>query len=621
MMSAADPVVNTAAASTAATATATKKTKKAPSVDQWQDRFAAQPTCVAASSLSKGRRAAATSDLAPGTLVFVESATAKVVHNDNLSKVCAQCTMLLTEEAFLPSAEDPNTRVARHCLSCQYFVYCSEECQTKHAEAHAHECSLFTKLPEIVNKLNEAGVGLDSPTLNFLKLVLSVLGAIANGSASTELSESVPTPVSVIDSLPDRQDSFLNDLLEQLTKIADALIKVTEPKNSKGDAYTQKELLALVRRIHSSRFILSDAMNALAERPIIHGLYPLASLFFSHSCAPNCTYHLDNKGRLTIRTLTRVEKDESLTVSFVNLYQPREERRQMLLHLRQLWCACRRCRSDLVKSSDRFLDGVVCKSCKEGLVIYGETQDVDDVNEFLNQIPDLSQALEGKVAVCSNCQAPMPVPTLVKVLSEAITEFRSADKYFAEGNFAVARLELENFLSKYEGGKILHPYNSFIYRAQRNLITSLRQLGEHSAALERAKTILNRLRESNIVADNSFEIIEMTSTVGDSAANVVSNLRSRAPQPQQTAEGEKPAPPARDGSAIREKIRQDLLAKNIKVSINAYTDLVASTVTVLGPDHPRTKLIISQVKPYLESVGATLTLPSSAAAIEASTSA
>lgn len=44
------------------------------------------------------------------------------------------------------------------------------------------------------------------------------------------------------------------------------------------------------------------------------GLFPRGAMF-NHSCAPNCTWHTDHEGALSVTAVRDIERGEELTIS------------------------------------------------------------------------------------------------------------------------------------------------------------------------------------------------------------------------------------------------------------------------------------------------------------------
>jgi len=99
----------------------------------------------------------------------------------------------------------------------------------------------------------------------------------------------------------------------------------------------QTRLAALISRTQRNM----HAVVNLAGNALGHGLYPQAS-FFNHACRPNSVVSfLDSS--LVVRTIAPIKAGEEVTIAYVELYAPRDVRRQQLQAKKGFHCECRRC--------------------------------------------------------------------------------------------------------------------------------------------------------------------------------------------------------------------------------------------------------------------------------------
>lgn len=73
---------------------------------------------------------------------------------------------------------------------------------------------------------------------------------------------------------------------------------------------------------------------------------------------------------MTVRAITNVKKGQELCLSYVDLYQPRQQRQEELLATKHFECKCDRCATPIEASPDRMLNGFSCqeKGCKGVLI-------------------------------------------------------------------------------------------------------------------------------------------------------------------------------------------------------------------------------------------------------------
>lgn len=89
--------------------------------------------------------------------------------------------------------------------------------------------------------------------------------------------------------------------------------------------------------------------NAIRTQFQTHGIFlPKIGSFVQHSCEPNTLIDADYSSTVNeIRWIAKkpIREDEELTISFVPLELPHEERKQ-LLQLRNIECQCPRCQAE-----------------------------------------------------------------------------------------------------------------------------------------------------------------------------------------------------------------------------------------------------------------------------------
>lgn len=80
--------------------------------------------------------------------------------------------------------------------------------------------------------------------------------------------------------------------------------------------------------------------GAVSMQPA-EGLWVLPA-FINHSCAPNCMWHIAGGRVMFVRAVRRIPPGEQVTIPYVNVYQPMEERTKYF-SARNCRCACPRC--------------------------------------------------------------------------------------------------------------------------------------------------------------------------------------------------------------------------------------------------------------------------------------
>ncbi|KAJ2831425.1 hypothetical protein FBU31_002275, partial [Coemansia sp. 'formosensis'] len=431
----------TVEAHTGATQAKKKKGKKAVADNtRYVGAESAMPIHVR-SSLAKGRYAVAAEDLAAGTLVTVERATAAIVRNQAFVSLCHRCFKGVPTRAVTRAREDGNgeERVnvpAHSCEHCKMAAYCSAACQAQHAE-HGVQCAALAQCNKIAAE--------HRVPLEHLRALLALIArrAADDKNAPGEgvhyryaAQDAAPTPYAhALDLNPNRHylDRSATKSMQQALKELLALV----PEAAR---------ISLPEAVEAACIFNTNSHQLLVQGHQVLGLFPFSSLYFAHSCSPNCMYVGDADGTLHIRTLVPVTANTELTIPYVELYQPREQRRRDLLMTRHFWCKCRRCSTLLSHSVDRLMDGIQCTSCKQGVMIFEETKEVQDINELITDMSALDQEIQGKFAECEACPAKIEVTKLVDVLKAAITDYSEAHMALQRGDVKRARNLMELYL-------------------------------------------------------------------------------------------------------------------------------------------------------------------------------
>ncbi|KAJ1654217.1 hypothetical protein IWQ61_005809 [Dispira simplex] len=433
-----------------------------------------------------------------GTEVMQDKAAAAIVRTAFTKQVCDMCFAPLP---VVPAdAKEPS---GTPCDQCEFVRYCSEDCRAKATPYHQEECSVSGKL-EAIREKHKVDVDL-------LRLVLRVLALYQTQDSAAKPVANEFTPVRFIEDLPSRKEAFEETWIKTITDAMDAFIAVL-PGNLATLA-TSDFLIGLACRIsiHSQGF----ADPASRRNNDCIGLFPLTAQFINHSCLPNAYLVSKANGRVAIRTLQEVPEGQALTVSYVDLFQPREQRRRDLLMTRHFWCQCRRCNELLSSSVDRYMDGILCRKCKFGVMIFEETKEVNDINALMTDTSILDKEIRGKKAECESCKAKIPVADLVKVLKQAIEDYAGAIMLVRQRRLPEARKALETYLQTYERGELLHFYNSYLLNVLIPLMNTCVALNDVHAAVTYNKAILKRMALTNALPRVAPETGEFWYHLGD----------------------------------------------------------------------------------------------------------
>ncbi|KAJ1933396.1 hypothetical protein GGF37_006744, partial [Kickxella alabastrina] len=447
------------------------------------------------SSHAKGRHMVAAKDIPAGTLVTLEKAAASIVRNQSFVSICHHCYKPVSmKQQSRPKLDAQGKEIQgqverfnvpnHSCVKCKMAAYCSEACHKNHAREHAVQCDALAES----NSISSA----HQVPLEHLRAVLALLGRRAADIADSQdivpkfsatADGAKPSPYSsALDLNPNRhyiERSSLKNLQAALKQIL-ALV----PEHAR---------ISLSEAVEVSCIFNTNQFNLSVNNQQVLGLFPVSSLYFQHSCSPNCVYIGETNGVMYVRTMTDVAADADLTISYVELYQPREQRRRDLLLARHFWCKCRRCSTLLSQSVDRFMDGIQCTECNSGVMIFEETKEVQDINELMTDISALDQEIQGKFAECESCPAKIEVTKLVDVLKAAITDYGIAHQTLQQGDATKGRYQLERFIKEYEEKHVLNPHNAYLVNTYNTLMRVCSQLGDLDRAIRYNTVVIQRM--------------------------------------------------------------------------------------------------------------------------------
>ncbi|KAJ2690713.1 hypothetical protein IWW39_000515 [Coemansia spiralis] len=514
-----EPIVDAhAGGDNGAQASKKKKAKKVVADNtRYQGAEAVMPILVK-SSHAKGRYVVSSKELPAGTLVTVEKASAAIVRNQSFVSICHHCLKTVPSKTQTRAKVDEQgvevagqtervTVPAHSCDKCKMAAYCSEACQRQHAVEHGVQCDALARSNAIAAE--------HRVPLEHLRSLLALVGRRfaddknmpGEGVHYKYAAQDVgPTPYShVLDLNPNRHylDRSAIKSMQQALKEVLALV----PEAARISLPEAVEAACIFNTNHHS--LMVNGQQAL-------GVFPFSSLYFQHSCSPNCMYVGENGATLYIRTLTDVAAGTELTIPYVELYQPREQRRRDLLMTRHFWCKCKRCSTLLSNSVDRLMDGIQCTECKSGVMIFEETKEVQDINELITDMSALDQEIQGKFAECEACPAKIEVTKLVDVLKAAITDYSEAHMALQRGEAARARTLMEAYLRKYEDKQVLSPFNTYLVNTYISLFQVCAQLGEVDRAIRYNAVVIERMEGAQgATPENYPRLAEYHMAMGD----------------------------------------------------------------------------------------------------------
>lgn len=240
------------------------------------------------------------------------------------------------------------------------------------------------------------------------------------------------------------------------------------------------ELVKLACQINSNSHGISDP-NSSENSTIAIGLFPLVSMG-NHSCRPNCV-NFFSKGKMLLRTIQDIPSGTELTYSYVDLVQPREERRMKLLSTKFFWCVCSRCQDDGESNDELLLNGILCAKCSDG-------------NEIL-----VNDSNDQERMICSKCDHSLPIIEYKRIQTEIEKEFEENFSMFKNATYTPLTLAaFTKFLGKYS--KVVHPLHHVIFNTLVTMMNICVRLGDPVGASHYCAKILNVLESSTVVPKN-----------------------------------------------------------------------------------------------------------------------
>ena len=69
---------------------------------------------------------------------------------------------------------------------------------------------------------------------------------------------------------------------------------------------------------------------------------------------------------MELRALTPIKKDQTIHVSYIDIYQTKLKRSNDLLHSKFFKCTCNRCQQPY--DNDQYIDGILCNTCNQTIL-------------------------------------------------------------------------------------------------------------------------------------------------------------------------------------------------------------------------------------------------------------
>ncbi|CAO3646060.1 unnamed protein product [Cunninghamella blakesleeana] len=548
----------TAAATTAAKKKKNKKKKNTVIVEDLNNyyiEYMKQYPVKLNNTKAKGRHAVAINDINEGTTVCLEKATAFIVRSEYIDQQCHICL------------EDLQTKMA--CSDCRMVFYCSQKCIQK--DIHHHQvCSLLSKLTSIGQSTDV------DPDLLRLMIYLLLRKNVdleeENEKEQRDYSDNNNTPYWCVEELLSHKEKVSSDFIKVISNAGE---RILAENSNLTNSISVDDLVALACRINSNAHGLGD--NHSRNTDVALGLFPIGAMFFNHSCNPNTTFVGVENGKLAFRTIRPVKKDEELVVSYIDIYAPRDERRQNLLNSKHFWCKCKRCASSMDSSVDRFLNGIVCKECEQDVYIIPPST-IDDImkdQSILNSIESVT---------CAKCQSKTTIETIINIIKKGQEKYMKGMTLIRKDrNYRRAKLELESFtqpqldIKNTNNSNIaiklkseeLHPLHALRFNAFIPLMNCFRYEKNTKSAIHVNKLILDYMLDQakHSLPENTSEVSDFWQNLGELYDTIAKECR---------------------GGLLEKKWNEE--------ARNSFLKATNVRSIVFGPDHPKTKYVKQYIK-------------------------
>ncbi|KAG0162657.1 hypothetical protein DFQ28_001000 [Apophysomyces sp. BC1034] len=510
------------------------KKKKAPQVDSYYERALEGYPVSLRSTKTKGRHAVAMGDINEGTTVCLERATGFVVRSNYVDQQCHVCLQTLSTKLM--------------CSDCKKAYYCSQRCLERD-DLHTLACSTLAQVAAIGSSTDT------DPDLLSLMTLLLTRRARENQNKPNTTDTLAPTPFWCVNDLISHREKATPDFIRVLTEASQRLL--SEMPDSMH--LPVEDLVTLACRINANAHGLGDDQSRNTD--VALGLFPVGAMFFNHACNPNCSFVGLSDGQLAFRTIRPVKNEEELTVSYIDLYAPRDERRIDLLQSKHFWCKCKRCTTPMKASVDRLLQGVVCTECKKDVYVIPPAS----MEELVK-----GQKREESHWQCAGCEHIASPETIRQILEQAQSTYATGMTAIRrERNYRRARQKLEP-LAKLTTGN-LHPQNAVRLNACIPLMNCMRHENDLKGAIDINRSIINLLEEhaKQQLPRNTAEISDFWQNLGE-LCNAMADQHQAASQ-----------------TPLEKKWRKD--------ARHAFAQAARVRSVVYGPDHPKTKLAAKHV--------------------------
>ena len=255
-----------------------------------------------------------------------------VVNTSVVNSICDFC--------FQTSNSSTDNNAFKKCSGCKCVYYCSVHCQRQSWNSgHREECQYLRKVKKF-------------PT-DTVRLLARIILKLKQGGMREFAS------------LPNGQQRYFDDLMSHQKKIVRDTTRIEAFQcffqvlkdcfgGENNSLPPKTEILEIYGRVLVNSFnIMNDEYQSIGI-----GLY-LAPSVLDHSCDPNCTVIFEGKS-LVLRTIKDVDSFDDLRISYTNLLDTKETRREKLAQ--QYYFSCQCCKCEQEKDGEKSV--LECPKCQ-----------------------------------------------------------------------------------------------------------------------------------------------------------------------------------------------------------------------------------------------------------------
>lgn len=320
------------------------------------------------SSKSKGKHLLAKKSFQIGDLLVKERPVTSAVSSECASEYCTFCWNLL---------DSKGKKEPKYCPESKYVAYCSSSCLEMHKSMHEQELPLLKE--ELINQLTfEEGA---------LKVEYYIMAIRAVIGKYLETKGEQPD-LYVKGHYESLCNLFVNPKIfskldKRIFKKGAAKIASYLPVHLSTSALEIEHILAVFNCYQYEITPLSNPESNALKVPVL-AVFPYIWQNTRHSCVPNAHFYAALDGTVCVRALQPISEGEEVVLSFTDLYTGRIDRWVLLATTKYSnhyvdagkkrvrigrCCHCSRCKGSLDKSSERFLQGFLCRQCGKDVYV------------------------------------------------------------------------------------------------------------------------------------------------------------------------------------------------------------------------------------------------------------